>query len=166
MLVDSSVLIPLSRVGRLKLLKDMFGTVIITDEVYCETVKDAAGKIGVFSIEQAISIEKWIEIGKFKDKHAIRKMVELEGITPADASIILMAEELNDPLMANDYVLIKIARARGVDCWWLTTFILKTIKQKIITGSEGKQILFELVENGLRLSPQVYAVITRKIDEM
>ena len=166
MIIDSSVLLPLSRVGRLSLLRDLFGKVIITDEVYQETVKEATGKIGVSAIEQACNVDKWIEIRSFKDKKMIKKLVELECIAPTDASLILLAEELNEPLLANDYVLIKLATARGVNCWWLTTFILKLISQEKKNGAEGKQILFELVENGMRLSPQVYAVIIRKIDEI
>ncbi len=164
MIIDSSVLIPLSRIGRLSLLKDFFGNVIISDEVYGETVTEATNKIGVSTIEQACG--KWIKIQKFKDKRAIKKIVELECIAPADASIILLAEELNEPLLSNDHALIKIARARGVDCWWLTTFILKIIKKRDVSKSEGKKILFELITSGLRLSPQVYAVILKRIDDM
>lgn len=164
MIIDSSVLIHLSRIGRLSLLNDFFKKVIISDEVYRETVKEATNQIGVSTIEQACG--KWIIIQKFKNKKAINKLVDLECIAPADASLILLAEELNDSLLSNDYALIKIARARGLDCWWLTTFILKIIAKGIVNKSEGKQILLELIESGLRLSPQVYAVILNRIDEM
>jgi predicted nucleic acid-binding protein len=164
MIVDSSVLIPLSRIGRLSLLKKYFKTVIITDEVYRETVKEPINKFGVSGIEQACG--NWILIHKYKNNKAVKRIVELECIAPADASLILLAEELHDSLLSNDYILIKTARARGVECWWLTTFILKIIAHGTVSKSEGKQILLELIENGMRLSPQVYAVVTRRIDDI
>ncbi len=164
MIIDSSVLIPLSRIGRLSLLKKFFKKVIITNEVYRETVKEPINKIGVSGIEQACG--KWILIQKFKNKKAIKKIVELECIAPADASLILLAEELNESLLSNDYTLIKTARARGVDCWWLTTFILKIITNGMVSKSEGKQILLELIENGMRLSPIVYAIIIQRINDL
>ena len=77
-----------------------------------------------------------------------------------------MGAGLNDSLLSNDYILIKTARARGVDCWWLTTFILKIIAKGMISKSEGKQILLELIENGMRLSPMVYAIIIQRIDDI
>ncbi|MEE9151695.1 MAG: hypothetical protein V3U20_07690 [Thermoplasmata archaeon] len=39
----------------------------------------------------------------------------LEGIEPADASLIILAEEMEESLLSNDYVLITVARARGVE---------------------------------------------------
>ena len=164
MIVDSSVLIHLSRVGKLSLLKDFFETVIITANVYRETVVEAKGKAGVSAIEQAT--QKWIFVQKLKDKKAANKIAKLEGIEPADASLIVLAEEMGDSLLSNDYVLIMVARARGVEAWWLTTFILNMVAKKTVTKKKGKQILFELMESGLGLSPQVYASISRRIDEL
>ena len=164
MIVDSSVLIHLSRIGKLSLLKDFFEKVVITEEVFRETVVEAKHRIGASAIEQACG--KWIIVQKLKHKKALKKIVELEGIEPADASLIILAEELGDSLLSNDYVLIAVARARGVECWWLTTFILNMVAKKTLTKKKGKQILLELMESGLRLSPSVYASITRRLDKM
>lgn len=164
MIVDSSVLIHLSRIGKLSLLKDFFETVNITEDVYRETVLEARGKIGVSAIEQAT--KNWIFVEKLKHKKAANKIAKLEGIEPADASLIVLAEEMGDSLLSNDYVLIAVARARGVEAWWLTTFILNMVAKKTLTKKKGKQILLELMESGLRLSPSVYASITRRLDKM
>ena len=102
MIVDSSVLIHLSRIGKLSLLKDFFETVIIPEDVYRETVVAAKGKVGVSAIEQAT--QKWIVVQKLKDKKAINKVAKLEGIEPADASLIILAEEMGDSVLSNDYV--------------------------------------------------------------
>ncbi len=139
MIVDSPVLIHLSRIGRLSLLNDFFGNVVITEDVHRECVKEARRRIGASAIEQACG--KWIAVQKLKHKKAVSKIVELEGIEPADAALILLAEERGDSLLSNDYALIKVARARGVECWWLTTFILNVTAKGTVTRKEGKQIL-------------------------
>ncbi len=164
MIVDSSVLIHLARIGRLSLLKDFFDNMVITGEVFRETVSEAKHRIGASAIEQACG--KWIIVEKSKHKKALKKIVELEGIEPADASLLLLAEEMEESLLSNDYALIAVARARGVECWWLTTFILHIIAEGTVTKKKGKQILLELIESGMRLSSQVYASILRRIDGM
>ena len=145
-------------------LKDFFETVIISENVYRETVENAKGKVGVSTIERAT--QEWIVVEKLNNKKAANKMAQLEGIEPADASLLLLAEEMEEPLLSNDYALIAVARARGVECWWLTTFILNMVAKKTVTKKEGKQILLELIESGLRLSAQVYAAFSRRIDEL
>ncbi|MEE9152380.1 MAG: hypothetical protein V3U20_11210 [Thermoplasmata archaeon] len=145
-------------------MKDFFEEVVITEDVYRETVKEAKRKIGASAIEQACG--KWIDVGKLRHKKALNKIVELEGIERADASLILLAEERGDSLLSNDYALIRVARARGLECWWLTTFILNITVEGTVTKKDGKQILSELIESGLRLSPQVFASILRRIDGM
>jgi predicted nucleic acid-binding protein len=77
-----------------------------------------------------------------------------------------LAEEKGKPLLSNDYSLIKVARARGVECWWLTTFVLNAYAKGTVKKKEAKQILLDLLESGLRISPRVYASILSRIEEM
>lgn len=164
MIVDSSVLIHLSRIGRLTLLRKYFGEIVITEDVYRETVEEAKGRVGASTIAKAYG--KWINVQKLKNKKLINRIIDLEGIEKTDASLILLAEERGEPLLSNDYALIKVARARGVECWWLTTFVLNALAKGTVKKKEGKEILLDLIESGLRLSPQVYASMLRRIDEM
>ena len=90
----------------------------------------------------------------------------MERIEKADASIILLAKERQDILLSNDFALIMVARSKGIECWWLTTFLLRCIEKKIITKNEAKQILFDLVQAGMRLSNDVYATILKEMEEM
>lgn len=162
MIVDSSVLIPLSRVGRLSLLKE-FGEIKITEDVYRETVEEAKGREGVSSIREACS---WISVIRNENEKKVRELAEQEGIESADASLILLAEEKKEILLSNDYYLIRVARSRGIECWWLTTLLLRAAKDKKIKKEEAKQILLSLVESGMRLSIEVYTAILKRIDEI
>ena len=158
--VDSSVLIPLSRVNKLHLLKKYFKEITITQDIYDE-VKTG---IGASEIEKAC--KQWIKIDKTKNIAEISDIAKSDGIEKADASIILLAKETKKILLSNDYALIMIARSKGIECWWLTTFILRCLKNKVISKKEAKQILFELVEAGMRLDNAVYAAILNEIDNI
>jgi len=159
--VDSSVLISLSRIGKLNLLKRYFQEIKITQEIYDEV---EAGEIGSSEVEDACS--EWITINKPKNTASIYKISKLEKIEKADASVILLAQENNEILISNDYALVMVARSKSVECWWITTFLLNCLNKKIITKDETKQILFELIKRGMRLSNLVYTEILKEIERM
>ena len=156
--VDSSVLIHLGRINKLYLLKEYFKKIIITPDIYDE-IKSG---IGASEIEKAC--ESWIRIDEPKNLDEINSISKLENIEKADASIIVLAEEKKEILLSNDYALIIVAKSKSIECWWLTTFLLRCLKKKIIAKEEAKQILFELIEAGMRLGNDVYAAILREID--
>jgi len=159
-LADSSVLIHLSRINKLSLLKRYFGKITITDYVYDEV------KTGIGASEIDKACKSWITIEKPKKSEEIGSTSKLEDIEEADASLILLANEKKEILLSNDYALIMVARSKGIECWWLTTFILRSLKKKIIAKKEARQILLELIDSGMRLSNEVYAAILREIDNL
>jgi hypothetical protein len=61
---------------------------------------------------------------------------------------------------------IAVARSKGVECWWLTTFLLICLKRKIVTKKEAKETLFGLVETGMHLNNAVFAAILKEIDSI
>ncbi len=128
--VDSSALIHLVRVGRLNLLKGFFKEIYITPEIFEEVAKAEDKKVGVSQIKEAAS--SWIKILAPRQKIKIKNIADSEKVEYADASIILLAEERKDVLLSNDAFLIKVANARSVECWWLTTFLLNCLRKKMI----------------------------------
>ena len=158
--IDSSVLILLSRINKLALLKKYFKQIMVSQDIYDEV------KIGVGASEIEKACKHWIRIDKPKDFNKIDNISKSEDIEKADASIIVLAKEKQEILISNDYALIMVARSKGIECWWLTTFLLRCLKRKIITKKEAKQMLFDLVEVGMRLDNAVYAAILNEIENM
>ncbi|MBI3027805.1 DUF3368 domain-containing protein [Candidatus Woesearchaeota archaeon] len=159
-IADSSVLIHLSRINKLPSLKKYFSKVRITQDVYNE-VKTG---IGASEIEKAR--QNWIIVENPKNFNEIDNISKLEDIEKADSSILILAEEKKEILLSNDYDLIMVAKSKGIECLWLTTFILRCLKKKIITKKEAKQILLELIDAGMRLSNEVYSTILTEIDKL
>lgn len=157
--VDSSALIPLARVGRLDLISAVFSDIRTTEGVRDEVLTE--GKRGTASI------------ASFMDDVAICEMpadaedvASLEGVAVTDASVIVLADEGEEVLLANDKGLISVARSHGVECWWVTTLLLKCTKEGVLTATEATDVLYDLVDSGMNLSPKVYSHVQQKLREL
>ena len=159
-IVDTSVLIPLLKIGKINLLKKFFNKIIITKEVEKEI---KTGKIGISEFEEANKL--WIEI-KEENSEKAEKLANVEDIEKTDASIILIAKDQKDIILSNDYALITVAKSKNIECWWLTTFIIKILKKKIITKKEAKEIMSDLIKAGMRLKNEIYVAILDEIDKI
>lgn len=156
--VDSSAIIHLLRIGRLGLLKSLFGKIKITKEIVRELTQE--NKIGIEEIKKGLSI--WIDVKEIKTK----KRPSFEGLERGDIEVILLAEKEKDFILSNDLAQIQMARSMGIDCWWVTTLLLQAVKRKIVTKKEAKNILFDLVRSGMRLRIEVYASIEKEIEHL
>jgi len=157
--VDSSALIPLAWVGRLDLVSTAFDQVGTTDAVAEEVLVE--GKRGTAAL------------GEFLDDAAVHEtpdvadeVASMEGIAVADASVILLAEDGEELLLANDRGLIEAARSHGVECWWVTTLLLSCTKNGDLTAGEATDVLYDLVDEGMNLHPKVYTQVQRKLREL
>jgi len=164
---DSGPLIHLSRVGRLGLLKDLFGQIEISRSVYREVVEEAkaSGKPGVSAIEHAIE-KGWVKVVETKEKAAVKKLAESERIQIGDAEVLRLAKTRSTSLVTNDGWLVKVAKGVGVQTLWTTTLILLAVKKGKIGKVAGKDLLRELVLSGLHVRPDVYAMLLQAIDEL
>lgn len=157
--VDSSALIPLAWVGRLDLVSAVFDDVETTEYVREEVLVE--GQRGTASLERFFD-----EVAVCEPPAESSEVAELEGIAVADASVILLAERDQSVLLANDKGLITVARSHGVECWWVTTVLLACAKEGVMDADQAKQVLYELVDTGMNLSPQVYAQVQKKLNDV
>ncbi|WP_136689109.1 hypothetical protein [Halorhabdus amylolytica] len=157
--VDSSALIPLAWVGHLDLIGSAFEDVRTTKPVQDEVLTE--GKRGTAALDDFLET-----VAVHEPPDAADNVASLEGIAVADASVILLAEDDEEILIANDKGLIEVARSHGVECWWVTTLLLHCTKNGELTASEATDVLYELVDEGMNLHPKVYAQVQRKLREL
>lgn len=154
--VDSSALIPLAWAGRLDSIAAVF------DEV--ETTGEVRGEVLVEGKRGTAALESFLEEATVREAPAeAERVADLEGIAIADASVVLLAEDRRDVLLANDKGLLTVARSHGVECWWVTTLVLKCVKSGVFTAEEGSEVLYDLVDSGMNLHPKVYSQVQRKL---
>ena len=157
--VDSSALIALARIGRLALISEIFDELRTTRQVRDEVLTE--GKRGTAALTTFFDDVSICEMPTDAENVA-----SLEGVAVADASVILLADEGEEVLLANDKGLIEVARSHGVECWWVTTLLLKCTKEGVLTATEATDVLYDLVDAGMNLSPQVYTQVQRKLREL
>lgn len=157
--VDSSALIPLAWIGRLDLISATFDEVRTTEIVRDEVLTE--GKRGTASLKSFLD-----EVPVCQTPPDTGEVASLEGVAVADASVILLADEGEEILLANDKGLIEVARTYGVDCWWVTTLLLKCTKEGVLTSAGAEDVLYDLVDSGMNLQPKVYSQVQRKLREL
>ena len=157
--VDSSALIPLAWVGRLDLVATAFDEVRTTEAVRAEVLTE--GKRGTTALDEFLG---GVAVHDARDR--ADEVGSMEGIAVADASVILLAEDEEEILLANDKGLIEVARSHGVECWWVTTLLLSRTRAGDLTAEEATDVLYDLVDEGMNLHPKVYAQLQRKLEEL
>lgn len=157
--VDSSALIPLAWAGQLDSIGDVFEEIRTTRAVEDEVLVE--GKRGTAALESFLE-----EATVRETPSEAERVADLEGTAVADASVVLLAEDREDVLLANDRALLTVARSHGVECWWVTTLVLKCTKDGVFTAEEGEQVLYDLVDEGMNLHPKVYTQVQRQLREL
>lgn len=95
---DSSCLISLSRIGKLAVLHELFGEIIIPEAVYYEVVIRAEGRVGSEEVKKA----KWIKKQKVQNALAVRAFKVNLGAGESEA-IALASERKVDFLILDDF---------------------------------------------------------------
>jgi predicted nucleic acid-binding protein len=103
LVVDSSALITLARIGRLHLLRELADEVVVPYADYSEVVRRGVGRPGQTEVAQAL----WISRQRIRDRTA-RVRLETE-LARGESEAIILAKEL-----AADCVILDDARARQI----------------------------------------------------
>lgn len=155
--LDSSALIPLARVGCLDLILAGYDDLRTVEGVESEVL--VPGKPGTAALESFLA-----ETEVNETPNDAEHVADLEGVAETDAAVILLASDFDDRLLANDRGLIVVARSHGVECDWVTSLLLRCTSRGILDADEAKNILYELVGAGMTLDPKVYVRVQRAID--
>lgn len=154
--VDSSSLISLARIGKLDILKDMFDKIYIPQDVFEEVVTTGRNRPGSKEIEDAI----WIEKREMKGRKTIESLARESNLSRGELATIMLAKELNaDLIILDEKRARKVAEFANVNVMG-TAGVLEQAYQKGMI-SNLKEVLDELKESGFRLSEKVYYEILR-----
>ncbi len=158
--VDAAPLIYLSRIGRLELLKKLYGKLALPQGVWGEVVAEAQGRPGAAEVERAVK-GGWMKT----ERVLTTRSLSTEGAEGADGEVIALAEKMKLPILTNDRALAVIARTHGVRVKWLTQAIVDMVRAEIITTLEARMLLRDLVRAGLRVRSEVLTEVIHQIEE-
>lgn len=151
---NSTPLIGLAKIGRLDLLKDLFGVVFIPPEVKIETVErgEENKSPDAYVIRKTIE-EEWIIV----EETGFLQGLEEFGIDVGESAAIMLAKKKNSKDVLIDERHARLAaKALGLRPLGIIYVLLSALEKKIISYEEYKKCLDDLVKVNFRLSEEVY----------
>ena len=143
----TSCLIFLSRIQRLDLLKDLYESILITEEIACEFGEE---------------LPSWVEIKKVQNTANLRVLKNIVDL--GEASATALALELDDTLLiVDDLKGRKEAQRLGLKITGLMGVLLKCKQENII--SEVKPILIAIKEASFRISEKIELFVLQQAGE-
>ncbi|HZF13631.1 MAG TPA: DUF3368 domain-containing protein [Thermoanaerobaculia bacterium] len=100
-IVDSSTLIHLSAIGRLTLLKDLYGKLTVPPAVWSEVVEQGKNRTGVAELQAALC-EEWLEILAPGNEPLLRSL--RHELDEGEAAVIALAVQHQASLVLLDEV--------------------------------------------------------------
>jgi uncharacterized protein len=146
---DTTPISELAKVGRLELLRAVYGVILIPSEVSDEL---AAGD---HPDTTAVRSADWIQVRPVSDPGAVHALHSVTRLGMGECGAILLAEELGaDHLLIDDRTARRLAIERGRAVGGTIGTVILARKQGLIPSV--KQVLDELVARGTRISPRLY----------
>ncbi len=148
---DSSTLIILFDLGKIDYLSNIFKKVYILQKVFKE-----------------ISHKKKIDLPSFIEVVTIQDIEELEIIKmlldDGESEAILLANELNKPLLIDEKKGRKIAKNRGIKIIGLLGVLLLNYKKDYLKKDEILLFLKDALSHGYRISEKLLNKFTKELE--
>ncbi|NJD54531.1 MAG: hypothetical protein FIB07_16930 [Candidatus Methanoperedens sp.] len=163
---NSGPLIHLAKVGRIELLKYLFGKVIIPDEVKLEVV-DRGKKEGMgdaFLIESEFE-NGWVVTEK-SSNNKVRNIAESAGMDIGEAAVIMLARRKKCPVLIDDLAARRFAAGLGLEVVGSIGVLLRSARLQKMSKRETFEALDKLARV-MWLSVDVYEdarMIIEKLD--
>jgi len=162
---NSGPLIHLAKIGRLKLIKELFEEVVIPFEVKEEVVdrgKDE-GMADAFLIESEIG-NGWIVIDRSSDNKA-KEIAESAGIADGEAAAIMLARKRKCPILIDDLAARRFAAGLGLEAIGSIGVLIRCARLGKISKSDALDSLGKLARV-MWLSVDVFEDARKAIEGM
>ena len=153
--VDASVLIHLSRIGRFHLIKLLFGNAVISPSVFEEVVEKGWGLPGASETEKAVD-DGWIKVVGVINKWKARELARKFKIQTANAETVQLALELKPEfVLADEEEIRRLADEAGIKIRGCLGILIDAVRNGFISVSEAKAAVEELRGSGYRMSGEI-----------
>lgn len=153
---DSSTLIGLARIGKLSLLSELYGRVLIPKAVYDEVV--GSGRHGSENAKMA----EYLVVKEVKDEVAVELLLSSFG--RGEAEVLTLAREVGaDVVLVDEKKARKSARRAGFEVLGVLGMLITAKKRGLIPYV--RPFIEKLCESGFRLSEGVIERTLREAGE-
>ena len=143
-LVDSSTLIALAKIGELEILREIFGKVTITIVIRGEVLRGNYPETKVLKA----AMGEWVEVINYEgDASELRKF----GLGLGEASLLLAAKH-EDRLVLDELNARRFAESKGLRFTGLIGLLVAAVKTKRLEREQAVNVLKKLARSDFRLS--------------
>jgi len=168
---NTSPLIWLAKIGKLNLLKELFGEVLISEESYKEAVEKGLeeGFSDALVIKEAYE-QGWIKVkplDKNQTKICDKIMLHSFELHKGEAQAIALAHEIakDTLLLMDDSSGRAFAEAWGLKVKGVLYVIITAVRKELLDKKEAKDTALTLVNKGFRIEPKVLARFLEEIEK-
>jgi predicted nucleic acid-binding protein len=155
---NSGPLITLSKLSKINLLKELYGTIIIPEKVRYEIVIQGRGAAGAEEVANA----SWINVQTVKNKLAVELLRERLDAGESEA-IVLAMESKADLLLMDEARGRRISEGRGIKLIGTLGLLAVAKKRGLIT--QIKPLLEQLITVGFYMSSDLYQAMLEQAGE-
>lgn len=155
---NSTALIGLAKLDRLDLLKEIFGEIIVPEEVYQEIVVQGQGKPGSKEVKEA----RWIKREQAKDKVAVEFLSR--HLNKGESEVLILGKELKaDWLVIDDGEARDAASSAGFKIIGLGGILITAKNTGLI--KEVKPLMDDLRAKKFRIGNFLYRAVLKRAGE-
>ena len=153
---DASPIISLERVGHLHLMRTLFSTVLLPEQVHAEILAGAGGR-------ELLESSSWLTCASVVDQAQLRLLEDSLDVGEA-AAIVLALERHADLLLMDERQGRRVALEHGLQVIGVLGILVRARRRGLIASV--KVLIERLVTDaGSRLSPMVVAAALRAVGE-
>jgi len=158
----------LSKIGKLSLLKHLYGEVIIPEEVYKEVVERGLkeGFSDALIAKECVN-QGWIKVSTLNKREVdlCRRIMEHAAeIHLGETQAILLASELNTLLLMDESCGRAFAETWGLKVRGTLCMILKALREGLLNKDETKEAVSSMINKGFRIEPKLLTRILKEIE--
>ncbi|MBS1262923.1 MAG: hypothetical protein MAG715_00088 [Methanonatronarchaeales archaeon] len=155
---NATPLIYLSKAGKLHLLREVFGRVIVPEEVRVEVVDrgKSLGMADALVVEEAVE-EGWLVV---RETPAPDKET---GLDPGESAVLSLADVLDAEVVVIDEVSARVAaRILGLEPRGTVYVLLRALESGELDLDGFLEALNDMVQHGFRLKEEIYVEAVRE----
>jgi predicted nucleic acid-binding protein len=165
---DASPLIWLSKIGRIALLRKLYGIVMVPEEVYREVVEEGLerGLSDALVVKDSVD-EGWIRVSKLNEGEAelCRGMVEhASEIHLGEAQAIALAREEGALLLMDESSGRAFAETWGLRVRGTLYVLLRALREGILSKDDAREAILQLVQKEFRIDPRLLTRLLKEVE--
>jgi len=164
---DATPLIYLGKSKRLDVLDVLEDDLVIPGRVFKEVVGDGMKQ----GYPDAKRINNYLRKGLFEQRtfeknERFEDLVENTALSPADVAVLLLADDVGGTAVMDERHGRDIAEVEGIETHGTAYLLLSLVKRGDLPADVARDTIDEILDAGWHCSPNLYAKIIRKLDQL